>query len=44
MLQGKSFQELQGGLAHLAVLTLVLLPLGLYASRIAIRRAKREGI
>ena len=29
-------------LAHLTVLTAILLPLGLIASRFAIRRAKRE--
>jgi ABC-2 type transport system permease protein len=43
MLQGKSLAELQQPLLVLLVLTLVLLPLGLQASRIAIRKAKREG-
>lgn len=43
LLQGKGIAELDGDLAVLAILTVVLLPLGLVASRIAIRRAKREG-
>jgi len=43
MLQGKSLAELQQPLLVLLVLTVVLLPLGLQASRIAIRKAKREG-
>jgi ABC-2 type transport system permease protein len=43
LLHGKSFTELQGDLFALAGLTVVLLPLGLFASRFAIRRAKREG-
>jgi ABC-2 type transport system permease protein len=43
LLQGKTFSELQGELLALAVLTLILLPVGLYFSRFAIRRAKREG-
>lgn len=43
LLQGRSLAELRGDLAHLAVLTLVLVPLGLVCSRFAIRRAKREG-
>jgi ABC-2 type transport system permease protein len=43
LLQGKSLTELQGEFLHLAALTAILLPLGLYASRFAIRRAKREG-
>jgi ABC-2 type transport system permease protein len=43
LLQGKSFAELQGELLALAILTLLLLPMGLFFSRFAIRRAKREG-
>ena len=43
LLQGKTFVDLGGELAVLAVLTLILLPGGLYASRFAIRRAKRDG-
>jgi len=43
LLQGKSFSELREAITHLVVLTVILLPLGLFASRIAIRRAKREG-
>jgi ABC-2 type transport system permease protein len=43
LLQGASFAELGEPLARLALLTVLLLPLGVLASRIAIRRAKREG-
>jgi ABC-2 type transport system permease protein len=43
LLQGRSFAELQDELLRLAILTVILLPLGLVASRFAIRRAKREG-
>jgi len=43
LLQGKSLMELKSEILHLAVLTLILLPFGLFASRFAIRRAKREG-
>ena len=43
LLQGRSFAELQGELAQLALLTAILLPAGLIASRYAIRRAKRAG-
>ena len=43
LLHGNSFAELQGELFHLAILTLVLLPAGIYSSRFAIRRAKKEG-
>lgn len=43
LLQGKTFTDLQGDLLRLALLTAVLLPLGLAFSKIAIRRAKREG-
>ncbi len=43
LLQGQTLTELRGELAALAILTVVLLPFGLIASRFAIRRAKREG-
>jgi ABC-2 type transport system permease protein len=43
LLQGRTFDELSGDLLALAIMTAVLLPLGLAASRFAIRRAKREG-
>ncbi len=43
LLQGRTFAELRGDLAALALLTLVLLPSGVALSRVAIRRAKREG-
>lgn len=43
LLQGKTFTELHTDLLALAGLTAVLLPLGLFFSRYAIRRAKREG-
>lgn len=43
LLQGRTFSDLQRELGMLALLTVVLLPLGLFCSRFAIRRAKREG-
>ena len=43
LLQGKSFADVSGELANLAIITAILLPLGLFCSRFAIRRAKREG-
>lgn len=43
LLHGDSFSELSEALVWLAGMTLVLLPSGLFASRIAIRRAKRAG-
>jgi ABC-2 type transport system permease protein len=43
LLQGKTFADLRSDLLVLAGLTVVLLPLGLFCSRFAIRRAKREG-
>jgi ABC-2 type transport system permease protein len=43
LLQGKSLSDLSEPLTILFVLTLVLLPSGLWASRFAIRKAKREG-
>lgn len=43
LLKGQSFADLSGEIGRLAVLTVFLLPMGIYFSRIAIRRAKREG-
>ncbi|HUC44616.1 MAG TPA: ABC transporter permease [Candidatus Sulfotelmatobacter sp.] len=43
LLQGADLSALQGEILRLAVLTAVLVPLGLFASRIAIQKAKREG-
>ena len=43
LLRGQTVGDLKGELLRLALLTAVLLPAGLYFSRIAIRRAKREG-
>jgi ABC-2 type transport system permease protein len=43
LLKGQSLVELRRELAMLALLTAILLPGGLLASRFAIRRAKREG-
>lgn len=43
LLEGKTFTELRGDLASLALVTAIVLPAGLIASRYAIRRAKREG-
>ena len=43
LLQGLTVADLQGELLRLLGLTAVLLPAGIYFSRIAIRRAKREG-
>ncbi len=43
LLQGKTFADLRHDVVNLAILTLILLPLGLFFSRIAIRKAKREG-
>jgi ABC-2 type transport system permease protein len=43
LLQGLPSHELYDELGRLAILTAVLLPLGLLFSRIAIRRAKKEG-
>ena len=43
LLQGRPFSELSGEIARLAVLTAILLPLGILFSRVAIRKAKREG-
>jgi ABC-2 type transport system permease protein len=43
LLQGRGFDELGPDLVQLAVLTVILLPAGLLASRFAIRHAKREG-
>ncbi len=43
LLQGRTFSELTLELSRLAILTAILLPVGLFLSRIAIRKAKREG-
>jgi ABC-2 type transport system permease protein len=43
LLQGATVADLRQELGVLAALTVVLLPLGLLASRVAIRRAKKEG-
>lgn len=43
LLQGQPFSELRGELLQLSLLTVVLLPLGLLLSRVAIRKAKKEG-
>lgn len=43
LLQGRTFSQLRRELLYLALLTVILLPLGLVASRFGIRRAKREG-
>jgi ABC-2 type transport system permease protein len=43
LLKGQTMADLGDELVRLTLLTAVLLPAGLYFSRIAIRRAKREG-
>lgn len=43
LLENKPWAELSGDVLRLAILTAILLPAGLIASRIAIRRAKRVG-
>lgn len=43
LLRGASFGEVAGPIGRLAILTAVLVPLGLLGARIAIRKAKREG-
>jgi ABC-2 type transport system permease protein len=43
LLQGLPSSELHEALAYLLVLTAILLPLGILFSRVAIRKAKREG-
>ena len=43
LLEAKPWHELAGDVQRLAILTAILLPAGLLASRIAIRRAKRVG-
>lgn len=43
LLQGKDFGDLRGELLRLAVLTAILVPAGLALSRLAIRKAKKEG-
>lgn len=43
LLKGATFGEVSGELGRLAILTAILVPLGLLAARLAIRRAKQEG-
>lgn len=43
LLQGRPFSELQGDVLRLALLTAILLPMGLVFSRFSIQKAKREG-
>jgi len=43
LLLGKGFTELQGEIFYLALLTVILLPLGLYFSKIAIQKARKDG-
>ena len=43
LLQGASFGDVSGPIGRLAILTAVLVPLGLLGARVAIRKAKREG-
>ena len=43
LLQGRSFSDLDAEIVRLAVLTAVLLPLGVFCSRFAIQKAKMEG-
>jgi ABC-2 type transport system permease protein len=43
LLSGATFGQLSGELGRLAILTAILVPLGLFGARVAIRRAKREG-
>ncbi len=43
LLKGLTFGDVASPLGRLAILTAVLVPLGLFGARIAIRKAKREG-
>jgi hypothetical protein len=43
LLRGASFRDVAGPIGRLAILTAILVPLGLWGARIAIRKAKREG-
>jgi ABC-2 type transport system permease protein len=43
LLRGSTFGEVSGELGRLAVLTAILVPLGLFGAKVAIRRAKRDG-
>jgi ABC-2 type transport system permease protein len=43
LLRGATFGEVARPIGRLAVLTAILVPLGLWGARIAIRKAKREG-
>jgi ABC-2 type transport system permease protein len=43
LLQGKSYGDLRHDILNLGILTLILLPLGLLFSRVAILKAKKDG-
>jgi hypothetical protein len=43
LLRGATFGEVARPIGRLAILTAVLVPLGLWGARVAIRKAKREG-
>ena len=43
LLRGASFGEVAGPIGRLAILTAILVPLGLLGARVAIRKAKHEG-
>ena len=43
LLQGAGFAEVSGQLLRLGVLTAILVPTGLIAAKVAIRKAKQEG-
>ena len=43
LLKGKTFEDLAAPLGRLAILTAILIPLGLLGARIAIQKAKRDG-
>lgn len=43
LLQGATFSSVAAEIGRLAVLTVILIPVGLVGARIAIRKAKREG-
>ena len=43
LLQGAGFGEVAAQLLRLGVLTAILVPTGLMAAKVAIRKAKREG-
>ena len=43
LLKGRTFGDLSGPIGRLAMLTAILVPLGLFGARVAIQKAKREG-